>query len=128
MNWTIVFHEEFEPEFDELPIEVQDELYAEAGFVERFGPETGRPHVDKLKGSDFANMKELRFEAADGEWRVAFAFDPKRQAVLLVAGDKTGGSKKKFYKRLIDKADARYERHLEKLKAEEKKARDRKKL
>lgn len=72
-------------------------------------------------------MKELRFEAADGEWRVAFAFDPKRRAILLIAGDKTGVSEKKFYKRLIAKADARYERHLERLKAEDKKARERKK-
>lgn len=118
MQWTVIFHEEFEPEFDELPAEVQDELYAEASFVEKFGPETGRPHVDTLKGSDYANLKELRFEADDGEWRVAFAFDPKRRAVLLVVGDKTGVSEKKFYKRLIAKADARYKRHLEKLKAE----------
>lgn len=127
MQWTVIFHDEFEPEFDELPTAIQDELYAEAGFVERFGPETGRPHVDTLKGSDYANMKELRFEAADGEWRVAFAFDPKRRAILLIAGDKTGMSEKKFYKRLIAKADARYERHLERLKAEDKKARERKK-
>ena len=53
MQWTVIFHDEFEPEFDELPREVQDELYAEAGFVERW-PETGRPHVDTLKGSDYA--------------------------------------------------------------------------
>jgi hypothetical protein len=118
MQWTIRFHEEFEPEFDELPAEVQDELYAEAGFVEKFGPETGRPHVDTLKGSGYANMKELRFQADGGEWRVAFAFDPKRRAILLVAGDKAGISEKKFYKRLIAKADARYRRHLEKLKVE----------
>ncbi len=127
MQWTIIFHDEFEPEFDELPTEVQDELYAEAGFVEKFGPETGGPHVDTLKDSDYANMKELRFEAADGEWRMAFAFDPKRRAILLVAGDKTGVSEKKFYKRLIAKADARYGRHLERLKVEEGKARERKK-
>jgi hypothetical protein len=126
MMWTVIFHDEFEPEFDELPAEVQDELYAEAGFVERFGPETGRPHVDTLRGSDYANMKELRFEASDGEWRVAFAFDPKRRAILLVARDKTGVSEKKFYKRLIAKADARYKRHLERLKTEEKKAKERK--
>lgn len=117
MQWTVIFDEEFEQEFDALPPGVQDELYAEAGFVEKFGPETGRPHVDTLKGSRYANMKELRFKADSGEWRVAFAFDPKRRAVLLVAGDKAGVSEKKFYKRLIAKADARYGRHLEKLKA-----------
>ena len=121
MKWSVIFHEEFEPEFDRLPAEVQDEFYAEAGFVERFGPETGRPHVDTLSGSSYANMKELRFEAADGEWRAAFAFDPKRRAVLLVAGDKTGVSEKKFYKRLIARADERYGRHLARLKAEKKK-------
>ena len=117
MKWTVAFHEEFEPEFDELPREVQDELYAEAQFVELLGPETGRPHVDKLHGSCYANMKELRFEAMNDEWRVAFAFDPKRVAILLVAGGKTGVSEKRFYKTLIDKADARYKRHLEKLKS-----------
>lgn len=127
MAWTIIFHDEFETEFDELPTEVQDELYAEAGFVEMFGPETGRPHVDTLKASHYPNMKELRFEAADGEWRVAFAFDPKRRAILLVAGDKTGGSEAKFYKRLIAKADTRYEQHLNTLKAEDKKAKEKRK-
>ena len=116
-NWTVAFHPEFEREFDLLLREVQDELYAEAAFVERFGPETGRPHVDKLKGSRYSNMKELRFEAADGEWRVAFAFDPKRRAILLVAGDKRGTGEQKFYKRLIAKADARYGRHLQRLRA-----------
>jgi len=64
MKWTVVFHDEFEPEFDELPAEVQDELYAEAGFVELLGPECGRPHVDTLNDSDYANMKELRFVAS----------------------------------------------------------------
>jgi hypothetical protein len=118
MKWTVAFHDEFEPEFDELSRGVQDELYAEAQFVELLGPETGRPHVDKLHGSSYANMKELRFEAMNDEWRVAFAFDPKRVAILLVAGGKTGVSEKRFYKTLIDKADARYKRHLEKLKSE----------
>ena len=63
----------------------------------------------------FANMKELRFEAGDGVWRVAFAFDPKRKAILLVAGDKSGGSEKRLYKMLIAKADKRYQAHLDRL-------------
>src|SRR5262245_62775330 len=50
-------------------------------------------------------MKERLFDASDGVWRVAFAFDPKRKAILLVAGDKSGGSEKRFYKQLIAKAD-----------------------
>jgi hypothetical protein len=118
MKWTVAFHDEFEPEFDKLPADVQDELFAEAAFVELFGPVTGRPHVDKLHGSDYANMKELRFEARNDEWRVAFAFDPKQIAILLAAGGKTGIGEKKFYKALIAKADARFERHLARVKAE----------
>lgn len=56
-------------------------------------------------------MKELRFEWANEVWRVAFAFDPKRQAILLTAGDKAGTSQHRFYKRLITVADARYDNH-----------------
>jgi hypothetical protein len=75
----------------------------------------GRPDVDTLKDSKYLNMKELRFRADGGVWRVAFAFDPQRDAILLVAGDKSGVSEKKFYKRLIEKADKRYKEHLDNL-------------
>jgi hypothetical protein len=57
-------------------------------------------------------MKEMRFSAADGEWRLAFAFDPARKAVLLVAGDKSGVNARQFYRALIRKADERFNRHL----------------
>lgn len=60
-------------------------------------------------------MKELRFDAGAGVWRVAYAFDPSREAILLVAGDKSGQSSKRFYPRLIAKADARFDDHLGKL-------------
>lgn len=69
-----------------------------------------------MAGSKDANMKELRFRADDGVWRVAFAFDPKRRAIILVAGDKAGVAQKRFYKSLIAKADARFAGHLEELK------------
>jgi hypothetical protein len=65
-------------------------------------------------------MKELRFSAADGEWRVAFAFDPRRKAILLVAGDKSGGREKRFYRELIRKADERFDAHLARLTRERK--------
>jgi hypothetical protein len=116
--WEVIFHDDFDPEFDALPEEVQDELLAHAKLLEMFGPQLGRPRVDTLNGSRHANMKELRFDAADGVWRVAFAFDRKRRAVLLVAGDKSGGSEKRFYRRLIVKADERFDQHLARLKAE----------
>jgi hypothetical protein len=115
MEWKVEFHEAFEPEFDELDIQVQDDLLAKVLMLEKFGPHLGRPHVDTLQGSRHGNMKELRFTAGDGVWRVAFAFDPERCAMLLVAGDKSGGSQKRFYKQLIEKADRRFESHLVRL-------------
>jgi hypothetical protein len=120
MPWTIRFHDEFEPEFNALPVDVQDELLAHAKVLAQIGPTLGRPHVDTLAGSKHANMKELRFEAADGVWRIAFAFDPTRAAMLLVAGDKSGVSRKRFYRSLIECADDRFDRHLAALRTKEK--------
>jgi hypothetical protein len=65
-------------------------------------------------------MKELRFDADDGVWRVAFAFDPNRRAVLLVAGDKSGGSEKRFYRQLVRTADQCFDQHLEHVRKERK--------
>ncbi len=113
MPWIVSFAEEFEPEFDALPRQVQDAILARALLLEREGPSLGRPHADTLTGSRHANMKELRCKAADGVWRIAFAFDPARQAILLVAGDKSGSSEKRFYRQLIARADERFDRHLQ---------------
>ena len=118
--WVAAISDEFEPEFYALPEEVQEEILALALLLQQFGPQLGRPRADTLDGSRHANMKELRFAAADGEWRVAFAFDPKRKAILLVAGDKSGGSQKRFYRDLIKKADERFDAHLRRLKKEKK--------
>lgn len=115
MPWTVEFADEFEPEFDALPAAVQDELLAQAKVLEQFGPTAKRPRVDTLNGSKHANMKELRFDAAGGVWRVAFAFDPRRHAILLVGGDKSGGGQSRFYKRLIATADQRFDAHLERI-------------
>lgn len=116
MLWTVIYHDQFLPEWEAMADEVQDELLALTELLGAIGPTLGRPHVDTLAGSKHANMKELRFAADDGVWRVAFAFDPKRRAVILVAGDKSGVAQKRFYKALIAKADARFSAHLDELK------------
>jgi len=103
-----------------MPPEVQDEILAMTALLRKFGFHLGRPHVDTLKDSRHVNMKELRFYTADGVWRVAFAFDTERKAILLVAGDKSGTSEKRFYKTLIKKADDRFDNHLETLKRKRK--------
>jgi hypothetical protein len=117
MIWEVILYGAFEEELRTFDPSVQDALIVVAKLLADFGPQLGRPHVDTLKGSKHANMKELRFEAADCEWRAAFAFDPGRRAVVLVAGDKSGGSQKRFYKQLIAKADLRFSDHVEGLKS-----------
>ena len=112
MKWVVEFQRDFDPEFDALPQDVQDEVRAKGFLLEQFGPRLGRPHVDTLNGSRHSNMRELRFSAAGGVWRVGFAFDPKRKAILLVAGDKSGGGQERFYRQLLAKADERFDDHL----------------
>ena len=87
-------------------------------LLQQFGPQLGRPRADTLQASRHANMKEMRFSASGGEWRVAFAFDPRRKAILLVAGDKSGSGEKRFYRELIRRADKRFDAHLIRLKDE----------
>jgi hypothetical protein len=116
MSWTVTYHQAFEAEYVNFPEAVQDALVEAALVLQAIGPMLGRPQVDTLAGSKHRNMKELRFDADDGVWRVAFAFDPKRRAILLVAGDKSGVAQKRFYKGLIAKADARFAEHLATLK------------
>jgi hypothetical protein len=114
--WLVEIGDEFEPEFDALQEEVRIEILALSRLLQQVGPLLGRPRVDTLNGSKYSNMKELRFSAANGEWRVAFAFDTERKAILLVAGDKSGHSQKGLYRELIRKADGRYGAHLTRLK------------
>ena len=115
MNWTVVIADELEAEFDTLDENVQIEILALSRLLRQFGPQLGRPRADTLNGSRHANMKELRFSVANGEWRLAFAFDPARKAVLLAAGDKSGTSARRFYRALIRRADERFDRHLAQL-------------
>lgn len=120
MSWSILFHDDFADEFAALTESLQDELLAHALLLRDFGPGLGRPTVDTLKGSKYANMKEMRFAWAGEVWRVAFAFDPERQAILLVGGDKGGADQRRFYKRLIAVADKRFDGHLDTLKTSHK--------
>jgi hypothetical protein len=110
--WVVLFHDAFDKEFSNLKEGLQDELLAHARLLAEFGSKLGRPTVDTLKGSRHTNMKELRFSWNEKVWRVAFAFDPQRQAILLVGGDKGSADQRRFYKRLINVADDRYDEHL----------------
>jgi hypothetical protein len=118
--WHVATTDEFDEWFAELDEDGQAELIAKVDLLKLLGPRLGRPHADTLNGSKHANMKELRVDTADKVIRVAFAFDPNRAAILLVAGDKSGVSQKRFYKRLIAKADELFDAHLAALKMRKK--------
>jgi hypothetical protein len=112
-SWTVLLDDTFATELSLLSEDVQDELLAHGKRLQVLGPHLARPKVDTLNQSRFTNMKELRFDAVNAVWRVAFAFDPERRAILLAAGDKAGTSEKRFYKKLINRADARFAVHLQ---------------
>ena len=114
-NWEVLLHDAFTEELEQLNESLQDELFAHSKLLANYGPYLGRPTVDTLKGSSYFNMKEMRFSWQQEVWRVAFAFDPHRQAILLVGGNKCGVNQSRFYKRLIDVAEHRYQEHLQNL-------------
>ena len=120
-KWKVSFHDEFDSEFDAFSQDVQDELLAAAAAVRELGPAADRPHVGTLDNPKHPNMKELRFKANNGAeiWRAAFAFDPDREAIILVAADKQGIDEDKFYKYLLKKANKRFDKHLADIKAAE---------
>jgi hypothetical protein len=116
MEWEILLDAEFTEWLDGLGERERGEILAHAGLLRERGPQLGRPRVDTVKGSEFANMKELRVQIAGDPWRILFAFDPKRSAVLLIGGNKRGD--KRWYKTHIPIADERFKRHLESLEEE----------
>jgi hypothetical protein len=79
-------------------------------MLKEYGPTLGRPYVDTLKGTQHANLKELRVQHLGRPYRVLFAFDPRRNAYLILGGDKTGNTK--WYVDAIRRADAIYAQHL----------------
>ncbi|MGD0520244.1 MAG: type II toxin-antitoxin system RelE/ParE family toxin [Terracidiphilus sp.] len=114
-DWQVSSHDEFAAEVRQLSQAVREKLKAAAVILSEDGPLLGRPLADTLKGSRHANMKELRFDADGGAWRVAYAFDPERKAILLAGGDKSGTGKVRFYRNLLRVADERFDQHLRNL-------------
>lgn len=110
--WNVLTTREFGIWFSELNSDCQAEVIAKVELLKEFGPKLSRPHADTLNGSRHSNMKELRADSKDAVMRIAFAFDPNRSAILLVAGDKSGVSQKQFYRQLIAKADSLFDAHL----------------
>jgi len=118
--WEVATTGEFDSWFAGLGEDAQAEVIAKVELLRLLGPRLGRPHADTLNDSKHSNMKELRADTKDRVLRIAFAFDPDRSAILLLGGNKSGISQKRFYKQLIAKADALYDEHLEQIAARKK--------
>ncbi|QDC17479.1 hypothetical protein F1734_25920 (plasmid) [Rhodococcus ruber] len=108
MAWEVVLLDEVDEWYLRLvrtDAETATAVTAAIDSLESEGPTLGRPLVDKVKGSHVHNMKELR--PSGTSVRILFVFDPRRQAVLLVAGDKAGAWKQ-WYVDNIPRAEERY--------------------
>jgi len=118
MQWSLIYVDEFALWLDNQPEPLQNETLAYLEMLKERGPQLGRPYVDTLKGSSIANLKELRFDFERAPIRILFAFDPKRQAVILLGGNKQGD--KRWYGTNIPIAEKRFYKHLGKLQQEKK--------
>lgn len=107
---TVITLQPFEDWFDELEEADQDETLVVLELLKCMGVNLGHPYSSSIKGSSIA-LRELRIQSRGKPLRVFYAFDPKRQAVVLIGGDKTG--QKKFYKKMIPKAERIWEEYLD---------------
>ena len=111
--WEIEYTDEFELWWGTLSISEQEDIDASVTLLKNLGPALSRPHCDTLTGSRYQNMKELRTQSHGKPLRTLFAFDPRRLAILLIGGDKTGD--KRFYERMIPISDELFYKHLKEL-------------
>ncbi len=108
--YVVNVSEEFEDWFDTLEKGLRRTITAHVQLLEEKGPQLGRPQADTLEGSKLSNLKELRVQYRGEPYRILYAFDPKREALLLVGGNKARD--KRWYKRMIPIAEAIFARHL----------------
>ena len=116
-EWDVEFTEEFARWWEHLTVGEQVDVNAKVILLQKLGPSLPRPHADVIQFSRHPNMKELRIQHSGRPYRVLFAFDPRRCAVLLLGGDKTGNNR--WYEEFVPVADALYDRHLKSLKKKE---------
>ena len=116
MSWTVEYTDEFGAGFDGLEEREQNRLVAAVQRLEAQGPSLEYPHSSGIVNSRHEHMRELRVQIGGHPFRAFYAFDPRRNAILLIGGDKTGDTR--FYDRMIPMADDLYDTHLEELRKE----------
>jgi hypothetical protein len=110
--WIIDRTEEIAEWIKKLDEDAREAILKSLLILQEIGPSLGRPYVDTINESKHKNMKELRIQNRQRLFRILFAFDPDRKAILLIGGDKRGD--KRFYQKMIPIADALFDKHMEK--------------
>jgi hypothetical protein len=116
MTWPVEVTDEFVAWWETLGAGTQDDVAAVVGVLEQRGPRLPFPYSSALAGSRHRHMRELRVQSGGDPLRIIYAFDPRRTAILLLGGDKTGDDR--FYERMIPRADRLYDIYLDELRRE----------
>lgn len=116
-RWEVESTDEFDEWWDTLEDSSQGSIDAHVDLLEDLGPNLGYPYSSDLAGSRHGNLRELRVQSKGRPFRIFYAFDPRRNAILLIGGDKTGD--KRFYERMIPTADRLYDKHLKEMEDED---------
>lgn len=110
MIWSVEYTDEFGAWWDSLSAAEQESVAASVGLLEQLGPDLPFPHSSGIAGSRHKRLRELRVQHRGRPFRILYAFDPGRTAVLLVGGDKSGQDR--WYDEFVPLADRLYDEHL----------------
>ena len=116
MPWKVEYTDEFGDWLAELEESPQDRIAATVKLLAEHGPALPFPYSSGINGSRHAHMRELRVQSGGNPLRIFYAFDPRRTAILLIGGDKTGNDR--FYEEYVPRADDLYDAYVNELKAE----------
>jgi hypothetical protein len=116
MGWDVEYTDEFGAWWTSLSDDQQDDVSAIVQILMEKGPQLPFPYSSAVEGSRHSHMRELRVQSGGNPLRIFYAFDPRRTAILLIGGDKTG--KDRFYEEMVPMADRLYDEHLKELKKE----------
>ena len=116
MSWEVEYTNEFGTWWAGLEEGQQDDVAAVVELLLEHGPRLPFPYSSGVEGSRHSHIRELRIQSGGSPIRVFYAFDPRRSAILLIGGDKTGNDR--FYKQYVPLADKLYDEHLEELREE----------